>query len=174
MATRKEHDFIGELEIDDSKYYGVQSFRALENFKMTGRTFGDYPFFVKAFAQIKKAAAMANAELGVLDKTKADYLCKAADRIIAGEFSDQFVVDMIQGGAGTSTNMNANEVIANRANQLAGKKLVHPNDDINMSQSSNDTFPTAMHISAVIAIEDKLLPAIETLVATFKRLEAEN
>ena len=83
MATRKEHDFIGELEIDDSKYYGVQSFRALENFKMTGRTFGDYPFFVKAFAQIKKAAAMANAELGVLDKTKADYLCKAADRICA-------------------------------------------------------------------------------------------
>ena len=146
MATRKEHDFIGELEIDDSKYYGVQSFRALENFKMTGRTFGDYPFFVKAFAQIKKAAAMANAELGVLDKTKADYLCKAADRIIAGEFSDQFVVDMIQGGAGTSTNMNMNEVLTNVALEMMGKKkgeygpdTLHPNDHTNLAQSTNDT-----------------------------------
>lgn len=122
MATRVEHDFIGELEIDDSVYYGVQTFRALENFKMTGRRFGDYPFFVKAFAQIKKAAALANAELGVLAQDKCDYLCKACDRVIAGEFADQFVVDMIQGGAGTSTNMNMNEVLTNVALEMMGQK----------------------------------------------------
>ena len=172
MATRKEHDFIGELEIDDSKYYGVQSFRALENFKMTGRTFGDYPFFVKAFAQIKKAAAMANAELGVLDKTKADYLCKAADRIIAGEFSDQFVVDMVQGGAGTSTNMNMNEVLTNVALEMMGKKkgeygpdTLHPNDHTNLAQSTNDTYPSSIKVATYAKLCD--------LQAELEKLKAE-
>ena len=97
MGTRKEHDFIGELEISDDVYYGVQTFRAVENFHMSGRKLKDYPFFVKAFAQVKKAAALANKEVGVLDADKADALVKACDRLIAGEFLDQFVVDMIQG-----------------------------------------------------------------------------
>ena len=101
-------------------------------------------------------------------------ITKACDEVIGGKLNDHFPLVVWQTGSGTQSNMNANEVIANRANQIAEKKLAHPNDDINMSQSSNDTFPTAMHISAVIAIEDRLLPAIETLVATFKRLEAEN
>lgn len=171
MATRKEHDFIGELEIDDSVYYGVQTFRALENFKMTGRRFGDYPFFVKAFAQIKKAAALANAEVGVLAQDKADYLCKAADRVIAGEFADQFVVDMIQGGAGTSTNMNMNEVLTNIALEMMGKKkgeygpdTIHPNDHTNRGQSTNDAYPSSIKVAAYAKLTD--------LLDEMKKLEA--
>lgn len=161
MATRKEHDFIGELEIDDKFYYGVQTFRAVDNFHMTGRTFGDYPFFVKAFAQIKKAAALANKEVGVLDANKADAIAKAADRIIAGEFSDQFVVDMIQGGAGTSTNMNANEVITNVALESMGHKkgeykYLHPNDHTNLGQSTNDTYPSSIKVAAYAKLTDLL------------------
>lgn len=163
MATRKEHDFIGELEIDDSVYYGVQTFRALENFKMTGRKFGDYPFFVKAFAQIKKAAFLANAEVGVLAQDKADYLCKAADKVIAGEFADQFVVDMVQGGAGTSTNMNMNEVLTNIALEMMGQKkgsysmeTIHPNDHTNRGQSTNDTYPSSIKVAAYAKLTDLL------------------
>lgn len=122
MGTRKEHDFIGELEISDDVYYGVQTFRALDNFQMSGRRLKNYPFFIKAFAQIKKAAILANKEVGVLDSTKADALAKAADRLIQGEFLEQFVVDMIQGGAGTSTNMNVNEVLTNIALESMGHK----------------------------------------------------
>lgn len=161
MATRKEHDFIGELEIDDKFYYGVQTFRAVDNFKMTGRTFGDYPFFVKAFAQIKKAAALANKEVGVLDAQKADAIAKAADRVIAGEFSDQFVVDMIQGGAGTSTNMNSNEVITNIALESMGHKkgeyqYLHPNDHTNLGQSTNDTYPSSIKVATYAKLTDLL------------------
>lgn len=167
MATRKEHDFIGELELDDRKYYGVQTFRALQNFEMTGRTFGDYPFFVKAFAQIKKAAALANKEVGVLDGDKADAIVKACDKIIAGEFADQFVVDMIQGGAGTSTNMNSNEVITNVALELMGHKkgeyqFLHPNDHTNLGQSTNDTYPSSIKVAAHAKLGD-LLKAMEEL-----------
>lgn len=167
MAKRKEHDFIGELEIDDKLYYGVQTFRAVENFHMTGRTFGHYPFFVKAFAQIKKAAALANKEVGVLPAEKADAIAKAADRIIAGEFSDQFVVDMIQGGAGTSTNMNANEVITNVALEIMGHKkgeykYLHPNDNTNLGQSTNDTYPSSIKVAAYAKLTD-LLKAMENL-----------
>ncbi len=172
MATRVEHDFIGELEIDDSVYYGVQTFRALENFKMTGRRFGDYPFFVKAFAQIKKAAALANAELGVLAQDKCDYLCKACDRVIAGEFADQFVVDMIQGGAGTSTNMNMNEVLTNVALEMMGQKkgaysdeTLHPNDHTNRGQSTNDTYPSSIKVATYAKLSD--------LLNEMKKLEAE-
>ena len=152
MGTRKEHDFIGELEIDDSVYYGVQTFRAVENFKMTGRTLKNYPFFVKAFAQIKKAAALANKEVGVLDAQKADAIAKAADRLINGEFIDQFVVDMMQGGAGTSTNMNVNEVITNIALESMGHKkgeyqYLHPNDHTNLGQSTNDTYPSSIKVA---------------------------
>lgn len=152
MATRKEHDFIGELEIDDSVYYGVQTFRAMENFHITNERLSDFPVFVNALAQVKKAAALANYELGLLDANIKDAICKACDQILAGEYHDQFVVDMIQGGAGTSTNMNANEVIANIALELMGHKkgeyqYCHPNDHVNLSQSTNDAYPTALRIA---------------------------
>lgn len=173
MGTRKEHDFIGELEIDDSVYYGVQTFRALENFKMTGRTLKNYPFFVKAFAQIKKAAALANKEVGVLDADKADAIAKAADRLIAGEFIDQFVVDMIQGGAGTSTNMNVNEVITNIALESMGHKkgeyqYLHPNDHTNLGQSTNDTYPSSIKVATHEKL-GHLLEAMEELKAELEK-----
>lgn len=172
MGTRKEHDFIGELEIDDSVYYGVQTFRAVENFKMTGRTLKNYPFFVKAFAQIKKAAALANKEVGVLDAEKADAIAKAADRLIKGEFIDQFVVDMMQGGAGTSTNMNVNEVITNIALESMGHKkgeyqYLHPNDHTNLGQSTNDTYPSSIKV----ATHEKLGHLLEAMEELKKELE---
>lgn len=167
MGTRKEHDFIGELEIDDSVYYGVQTFRAVENFQMTGRKLKDYPFFVKAFAQIKKAAALTNKEVGVLDADKADALAKAADRLIAGDFAEQFVVDMIQGGAGTSTNMNVNEVLTNIALESMGHKkgeyqYLHPNDHTNLGQSTNDTYPSSIKVATWTKLGD-LLKAMDNL-----------
>ena len=167
MGTRKEHDFIGELEISDDVYYGVQTFRAVENFHMSGRKLKDYPFFVKAFAQIKKAAALANKEVGVLDAEKADAIIKACDRLIAGEFIDQFVVDMIQGGAGTSTNMIVNEVLTNIALESMGHKkgeyqYLHPNDHTNLGQSTNDTYPSSIKVATHAKLGD-LLKAMEEL-----------
>ena len=167
MGTRREHDFIGELEISDDVYYGVQTFRAVENFHMSGRKLKDYPFFIKAFAQIKKAAALANKEVGVLDADKADALVKACDRLIAGEFIDQFVVDMIQGGAGTSTNMNINEVLTNIALESMGHKkgeyqYLHPNDHTNLGQSTNDTYPSSIKVATHAKLGD-LLKAMEEL-----------
>ena len=167
MGTRKEHDFIGELEISDDVYYGVQTFRALENFHMSGRSLKNYPFFIKAFAQVKKAAALANKEVGVLDADKADALAKACDRLIAGEFLDQFVVDMIQGGAGTSTNMNVNEVLTNIALESMGHKkgeyqFLHPNDHTNLGQSTNDTYPSSIKVATHAKLGD-LLKAMEEL-----------
>lgn len=169
MGTRKEHDFIGELEISDDVYYGVQTFRAVENFHMSGRKLKDYPFFVKAFAQVKKAAALANKEVGVLDADKADALVKACDRLIVGEFIDQFVVDMIQGGAGTSTNMNVNEVLTNVALESMGHKkgeyqYLHPNDHTNLGQSTNDTYPSSIKVATHAKLGD-LLKAMEELKA---------
>lgn len=167
MGTRKEHDFIGELEIADDVYYGVQTFRALENFHMSGRSLKNYPFFIKAFAQVKKAATLANKEVGVLDADKADALAKACDRLIAGEFLDQFVVDMIQGGAGTSTNMNVNEVLTNIALESMGHKkgeyqYLHPNDHTNLGQSTNDTYPSSIKVATHAKLGD-LLKAMEEL-----------
>ena len=167
MATRREHDFIGELEISDNFYYGIQTFRATENFHMSGRTLKEYPYFVKAFAQIKKAAALANKEVGVLDPKIADALAKAADRVIAGEFLDQFVVDMVQGGAGTSTNMNSNEVITNIALESLGHKkgeyqYIHPNDHTNLGQSTNDTYPSSIKVATYAKLTD-LLAAMNLL-----------
>lgn len=167
MGTRKEHDFIGELEIPDDVYYGVQTYRALENFKMSGRVLKEYPFFVKAFAQVKKAAALANKDLGMVPADRADYIVKACDRIINGEFLDQFVVDMVQGGAGTSTNMNANEVITNVALEMMGHKkgeyqYLHPNDNTNFGQSTNDAYPSSIKV-AVHAKMGDLLKAMEIL-----------
>ena len=167
MGTRREHDFIGELEIADDVYYGVQTFRALDNFHMSGRPLKDYPYFVKAFAQIKKAAALANKEVGVLDAQKADAIAQACDELIAGKYLDQFVVDMIQGGAGTSTNMNANEVITNVALESLGHKkgeyqYLHPNDHTNLGQSTNDTYPSSIKVAAYAKLTD-LLKAMELL-----------
>ncbi|MBK1991036.1 aspartate ammonia-lyase [Campylobacter sp. 2018MI35] len=167
MSLRKEHDFIGELEIPNDVYYGIQTYRALENFQMSGRKLKEYPYFVKAFAQVKKAAALANKDLGMIEANRADFIAKACDRIINGEFLDQFVVDMIQGGAGTSTNMNVNEVITNVALEMMGHKkgeyqYLHPNDNTNFGQSTNDTYPSSIKV-AVHAKMGDLLKAMEIL-----------
>ena len=176
MEYRMEHDSMGEVRVPADRLWGAQTPRSHENFKI-GMGIETMPSeIVHAFGILKKAAAMANAELKPEKMTaeKLRSISEACDEVIRGELNDHFPLVVWQTGSGTQSNMNANEVIANRANQLAGKKLCHPNDDINMSQSSNDTFPTAMHISAVIAVEDKLIPALEKLIATFRRLEAEN
>ncbi|GAO01849.1 aspartate ammonia-lyase [Anaeromyxobacter sp. PSR-1] len=166
--TRLEHDFLGEREIPDDRYYGVQTLRALENFPITGVAISSVPELVRALAQVKKAAAQANGELGVVPAEVARAICAACDEIVAGELHDQFPVDVIQGGAGTSTNMNANEVIANRALELLGKRkgeyqFVHPNNHVNCSQSTNDAYPTAFRI----ALHAKL----GQLVAELRRLQ---
>lgn len=173
MATRKEHDFIGELEISDDVYYGVQTFRATENFNISHDRLKNFPRFIRALARVKKAAALANCELGLLDKTKADAINKACERIINGEFYDQFVVDMIQGGAGTSTNMNANEVIANIGLEILGYKkgeyqYLHPNDDVNLSQSTNDAYPTALHLALHNYLSD-LASAMDYLKKAYEK-----
>ncbi len=176
MDYRVEHDSMGEVKVPADRLWAAQTQRSHENFEI-GVGIETMPREIThAFGILKKAAALANHELRPekMTEEKLSAIAKACDEVIGGKLNDHFPLVVWQTGSGTQSNMNANEVIANRANQIAGEKLAHPNDDINMSQSSNDTFPTAMHISAVIAIEDQLLPAIETLVATFKRLEAEN
>ncbi len=176
MKYRTEHDSMGEVKVPADRLWAAQTQRSHENFKI-GVDIETMPREIThAFGILKKAAALANAELKTEKMTaeKLEAISKACDEVISGELNSHFPLVVWQTGSGTQSNMNANEVIANRANQIAGQKLVHPNDDINMSQSSNDTFPTAMHISAVIAIEDKLLPAIELLISTFKKLEADN
>ena len=176
MEYRIEHDSMGEMKVPADRLWAAQTQRSHENFKI-GVDIETMPREIThAFGILKKAAALANAELRPekMTEEKLSAVCAACDEVISGSLNSHFPLVVWQTGSGTQSNMNANEVIANRANQIAGKKLCHPNDDINMSQSSNDTFPTAMHISAVIAVEDKLLPAVETLIETFKRLEAEN
>ena len=176
MDYRIEHDSMGEVKVPADRLWAAQTQRSHENFKI-GVDIETMPREIThAFGILKKAAALANAELKPEKMTseKLAAISAACDEVISGKLNDHFPLVVWQTGSGTQSNMNANEVIANRANQIAGQKLCHPNDDINMRQSSNDTFPTAMHISAVIAIEDKLIPAVETLIATFKRLEEEN
>lgn len=173
MATRKEHDFIGELEIDDSVYYGVQTFRAVENFNISHDRLGNFPRFVRNLARVKKAAALANFELGLLDKSIKDAIVSACDKIIEGGYYDQFVVDMFQGGAGTSTNMNANEVIANIGLEILGHKkgeyqYLHPNDHVNLSQSTNDAYPTALRMALHDYLSD-LAKAMEHLKKAYER-----
>ena len=172
MDYRIEKDSMGEMKVPADKYWGAQTQRSFENFKIGGEIMPRE--ITAAFGILKKAAALSNNALKILSDEKKDAICAAAEEIISGKLNDNFPLVVWQTGSGTQSNMNANEVIANRGNEIAGKKLLHPNDDVNMSQSSNDTFPTAMHIAAVIAIEDKLLPAIDRLVSTFKRLEKEN
>lgn len=157
MSKRIEHDFLGEKEIPQDVYYGIQTLRALENFHITGIPLKVEPLFVKSLGYVKKAAAMANRDLGVLDKNIAAYIIKASDRVIAGEFDNQFLSDLIQGGAGTSVNMNANEVIANVALEMMGKQkgeyeFCHPNNHVNCSQSTNDAYPTAFRIALILKL----------------------
>ena len=176
MEYRIEHDSMGEMKVPADKLWAAQTQRSRENFEI-GVGIETMPReIVHAFGILKKAAALANHELKPekMTKEKVDAISAACDEVIAGKLADHFPLVVWQTGSGTQSNMNANEVIRNRANQIAGKEITHPNDDINMSQSSNDTFPTAMHISAVIAIEDKLIPAVNQLIETFKRLETEN
>ena len=173
---RIEHDSMGEVQVPADKYWGAQTQRSHENFPI-GVGIETMPREIThAFGILKKAAAMANHQLKPekMTQQKLDAISKACDEVISGALNDHFPLVVWQTGSGTQSNMNANEVIANRGNEIAGEKLLHPNDDINMSQSSNDTFPTAMHIAAVTAIEDKVLPAIDLLAGTFQRLEQEN
>ena len=176
MEYRIEHDSMGEVKVPADRYWAAQTERSHQNFPI-GVGIETMPREItKAFGVLKKAVAIANNALKPEKMTdrKLAAISKACDEVMSGELNDHFPLVVWQTGSGTQSNMNANEVIANRANEIAGEKLCHPNDDINMSQSSNDTFPTAMHIAAVEAIEDKLFPAIDLLVATFKKLERQN
>ena len=162
---RTERDSLGEMQVPADAYWGAQTQRAIQNFPISDATFGRR--FVRALGIVKKAAAQANLDLGLLPEDKAECIVDAADEVIAGEHDDQFPVDIFQTGSGTSSNMNANEVIANRATELyggeVGSREVHPNDHVNYGQSSNDMIPTAMHVASAEAVEKDLLPALETL-----------
>ena len=185
MEYRIEHDTMGEVKVPADKYWGAQTQRSLENFRIGTSKMPQE--IIRAFGVLKKAAALANAELGKLDQVRADAISKVCDEIMAGKLDDHFPLVIYQTGSGTQSNMNLNEVIANRANQLLNEATqpanaaeatpaatrLHPNDHVNMSQSSNDTFPTAMHIAALSAVEEKVVPAAEVLIETMKRLEAE-
>ncbi len=166
MEYRIETDTMGEIKVPSDRYYGAQTARSLENFKIGGERLPRE--LIRALGILKKAAAMVNKELGTLPADKADLIIKAADEVIAGKLDDHFPLVVWQTGSGTQTNMNANEVISNRAIEMAGgvmgsKKPIHPNDDVNKAQSSNDTFPTAMHIAAVEEIHRRLIPMVTRL-----------
>ena len=176
MEFRIEHDSMGEVKVPADRLWAAQTQRSHENFEI-GVGIETMPReIIHAFGVLKKAAAIANNMLKPEKMTdeKLSAIKQACDEVMAGTLNDHFPLVVWQTGSGTQSNMNSNEVIANRGNQILDKKLLHPNDDVNMSQSSNDTFPTAMHIAAVIALEDKLIPAVTTLIETFKRLEKEN
>ena len=176
MEYRIEHDSMGEIQVPADRYWGAQTQRSCQNFPI-GVGIETMPREIThAFGILKRAAAAANHSLRPEKMTDAKLaaISQACDEVIAGTLNDHFPLVVWQTGSGTQSNMNANEVIANRGNAIAGAKLLHPNDDVNMSQSSNDTFPTAMHIAGVLALEDKVLPAIDLLIGTFKRLEEEN
>ena len=176
METRIEHDSMGEVRVPADKYWGAQTQRSRENFPI-GVGIETMPAeIIRAFGVLKAAAARANHALAPqrMTEEKLRFITAAAEEVRSGALTEHFPLVVWQTGSGTQSNMNANEVIAQRANELAGKKLCHPNDDVNMSQSSNDTFPTAMHIAAVLALEDRLLPAAAELIGVLKKLEADN
>lgn len=176
MDYRIEHDSMGEIKVPADKYWAAQTERSHENFKI-GIGIEIMPREIThAFGVLKKAAAIANNILKPEKMTdeKLSAISQACDEVMSGKLNEHFPLVVWQTGSGTQSNMNANEVIANRGNEIAGKKLLHPNDDINMSQSSNDTFPTAMSIAAVLGIEEKIFPAVDKLIATLKKLEKEN
>src|SRR6478609_992923 len=172
MTTRREHDLLGDRDVPAEAYYGVHTLRAVENFPISGTPISIYPDLIAALASIKLAAAKSNRELGLLDAKLADAIVAASEEVRAGALHDQFVVDVIQGGAGTSTNMNANEVIANRALELLGRakgdyKFLHPNEHVNMSQSTNDVYPTALKLAAYSGIM-RLVEAMAVLREAFE------
>ncbi|MCR0504329.1 class II fumarate hydratase [[Clostridium] innocuum] len=172
MKTRIEHDSMGEIAVEEDKYWGAQTQRSYENFKI-----GDEKIplsVINAFAHLKLACAKVNHELGRLEERKLDMIATACDEILCGRLDSHFPLAVWQTGSGTQSNMNVNEVIANRGNELAREVLLHPNDDVNKGQSSNDTFPTAMHIAAIEAIRKQLLPELEEMISVCKRLEKEN
>ena len=174
MEYRIERDSMGEVQVPGDRYWAAQTQRSYQNFKIGEEKMPKE--IVHAFGILKKAAAVANHRLNPerMDAQRLSAICAACDEVIAGRLNDHFPLVVWQTGSGTQSNMNANEVIANRGNELAGKKILHPNDHVNMSQSSNDTFPTAMHIAAVLGIEDRLMPEMARMIETLKRLEAEN
>lgn len=169
---RTEHDSMGDILVPGDKYWGAQTQRSFENFKIGTEKMPDE--VIKAFAILKKAAADANFDLGKLNTEKKNVISDVCDEISENKLGGNFPLAVWQTGSGTQTNMNVNEVIANRANEISARRLLHPNDDINMSQSSNDTFPTAMHIAAVLAVEDSLVPSMEMLISALKKLEEDN
>ena len=177
IQYRIEKDLIGERAVPSEAYYGVHTLRAVENFPISGIRIGQYPALIKALAAVKQAAALANQRLGLLDSELAGAIIAACQEIGGGKLHEQFVVDVIQGGAGTSTNMNANEVIANRALELLGHprgayQILHPNEHVNLGQSTNDVYPTALRLAAFAQVQD-LLDAMETLGASFSAKGAE-
>lgn len=172
MEYRIEHDSMGEVKVPSNVYWGAQTERSFENFKIG---IEKIPMeVIHAFGVLKKASAMANYHLGKLDKKRCDLICQVCDEIISGKLNQHFPLAVWQTGSGTQSNMNVNEVIANRGNEIAGESILHPNDHANMSQSSNDTFPTAMHISATLEIQYRLFPAMDLLIVELSRLEQEN
>ncbi len=176
MKYRIEHDSMGEVKVPADKYYGAQTQRSHDNFRI-GADIETMPReIIKAFAVLKKAAALTNLELvpDRMTEEKCKTIASVCDEIMSGSLWEHFPLVVWQTGSGTQSNMNVNEVIAGRGNEMAQKKLLHPNDDVNMSQSSNDTFPTALHIAAVMLIEEKLIPSADKLVETLKKLESEN
>lgn len=172
MEYRIEKDSMGEMKVPVNAYWGAQTQRSYENFKIGTEKMPKEITY--AFAILKKAVAQANHRLGKLDARRCEIIGQVCDEVLAGKLDDQFPLAVWQTGSGTQSNMNMNEVVANRGNEIAGEKLLHPNDHVNMSQSSNDTFPTAMHIAAVLETKKKLIPAIERMIAEFERLEKEN
>jgi len=176
-STRKEHDLLGECRLPCSAYYGIQTMRAFENFQISTYQLSSFPELILGLAQIKKAAALTNTSLKVLDKKIAQPIIQACDEIIEGRFYDQFIVDMLQGGAGTSTNMNANEVITNRALELAGHKkgeynIIHPNNHVNLSQSTNDAYPSAIRL-ALLSSLPTLKQSLKKLIQSFQKKSRE-
>lgn len=172
MEYRVEKDSMGEIQVPADRYWGAQTQRSFQNFKIGGEVMPRE--ITHAFGLLKKAAAIANYRLGKLDKAKRDAIMQSADEVAVGKLDSHFPLVVWQTGSGTQSNMNANEVIANRGNEIVGEKRLHPNDDVNMSQSSNDTFPTAMHIAGVLSIRQQLFPVLDMVIETLKRLEQEN
>ena len=169
---RQESDFLGSKDLPDNAYWGVHAARAVENFPITGHTVAQMPNLIRAYAYVKKAAAAANLAMGAITAEQAEAISRACDDVASGKYNDQFVVDVIQGGAGTSTNMNANEVIANRALEILGQPkgayhVIHPNDHVNASQSTNDSYPTAVKLATYFGIQD-LLAALASLRGAFQ------
>ena len=172
MNYRIEKDSMGEMQVPANAYWGAQTQRSYENFKIGTEKMPKEITY--AFAILKKAVAQANHRLGKLDERRCMIISQVCDEVLAGKLDDHFPLAVWQTGSGTQSNMNMNEVVANRGNEIAGEKLLHPNDHVNMSQSSNDTFPTAMHIAAVLETKNKLIPSIERMITEFEKLEKEN